>query len=110
MDFCGIPVARMAVNRHEKHPCKQAKGINMLNSGHEHSDCARFSQGLLTAQRRHRTYSELWPIVFPMQMLRVLPISDGGEGALEIWSELGLGRAVQVSASDPLGRPIRLVF
>ena len=66
----------MAVNRHEKHPCKQAKGINMLNSGHEHSDCARFSQGLLTAQRAASHIQRALAHCIPNADVEVLPISE----------------------------------
>ena len=63
-------------------------------------------KGSLTAQQAASHIQRALAHSIPNAEVEVLPISDGGEGALEIWSELGLGRAVQVTASDPLGRPI----
>ena len=60
-------------------------------------------KGSLTAQQAASHIQRALAHCIPNAEVEVLPISDGGEGALEIWSELGLGRTVQVSASDPLG-------
>ena len=63
-------------------------------------------KGSLTAQIAALIIREAVLAVSPGVNVKVLPLSDGGEGALDIWSSQGLGNKVKAPSQDPLGRDI----
>lgn len=63
-------------------------------------------KGSLTAQKASLIIKEALLAASPQVCVKTLPLSDGGEGALEIWSSLGLGSKVEVPSMDPIGREI----
>ena len=63
-------------------------------------------KGSLTAQEAASMITEALLAASPGVNVKSLPLSDGGEGALDIWSRLGLGNKVEVPSKDPLSRDI----
>lgn len=63
-------------------------------------------KGSLTAQEAAHAIQAAVISSIPQVSIKILPLSDGGEGALEIWTNLGLGNKVDVLSQDPLGREV----
>lgn len=63
-------------------------------------------KGSLTAKEAALIIGEAVLAASPEVNVKSLPLSDGGEGALDIWNNLGLGETVEASTKDPLGREI----
>ena len=63
-------------------------------------------KGSLTARRASKALAEGVCSVVPDCEVEVIPLADGGEGTAEILTEALQGVWVELSASDPIGRPI----
>ena len=61
-------------------------------------------KGSLTAQNAALIMREAVLASLPEVNVKTLPLSDGGEGALDIWANLGLGNKVKAPSKDPLGK------
>jgi len=61
-------------------------------------------KGSLTARQAAAVMVGAVKKACPTAALKTLPLSDGGEGALEVWEHMGVGRVVSALAEDPLGR------
>ena len=67
-------------------------------------------KGSLTSLRAAQVIKKGLSRALPYAKYLLLPVSDGGEGLVEIlFSALG-GRKVWCGVSDPLGRPVRASF
>lgn len=48
--------------------------------------------------------------LLPEAQLEILPFSDGGEGAFELFSTLKIGKLIVCKTCDPLGRPLQAPY
>ena len=62
--------------------------------------------GTLTAGQAAEAIAEGWRRGAPQDELTLVPLSDGGPGFLDVLSMALGGKAVFVTATDPLGRPV----
>lgn len=67
-------------------------------------------KGSLSAMDAARCIEKTLHALSPSSSTRTLPLSDGGEGALDLWSSLRLGDKVMAPTVDPLNRPIRAEY
>lgn len=61
----------------------------------------------LTGLEAAQCLAEGWRSVFPSDVVRLLPIADGGEGTAEIVCNARRGRWIELAVEDPLGRRVR---
>ena len=63
-------------------------------------------KGSLTALEAATVMGRALAQSVPNASIRTLPLSDGGEGALEVWEAMGAGKKVAVQTEDAQGRPL----
>lgn len=63
-------------------------------------------KGSLTALEAATVMASALTQSVPNASIRTLPLSDGGEGALEVWEAMGAGKKVSVQTEDALGEPL----
>ncbi|MEE3035295.1 MAG: glycerate kinase [Bacteroidota bacterium] len=64
-------------------------------------------KGCLTAKEVSKSISIGVKRVFPKSLLEIIPFSDGGEGAIDLFEKTIEGKMVHCDALDPLGRTIK---
>ena len=67
-------------------------------------------KGCLTSLQAGNAMKEGVLQMLPEAVVKVLPVSDGGEGMLEAFAEVEGGRLIKVSAHDALKRPMETAY